>query len=123
VVGTADDNVRLSEGSPCIDAGDNGAVPADVEIDLAGNARFLDDPGTTDTGMGTAPIVDFGAYEFDGVSCLADVSDDGLVNIDDLFAVLSAWGPCSDCPEDITSDGQVNIDDLFEVLGRWGPCS
>ena len=26
----------------------------------------------------------------------------------------------SDCPEDVTGDGQVNIDDLFAVLGHWG---
>ncbi|UCD74630.1 MAG: hypothetical protein JSV91_12680 [Phycisphaerales bacterium] len=55
-------------------------------------------------------------------SCPADVNDDDAVNIDDLFAVLGAWGPCSDCPEDVNGDGVVNIDDIFDVLGAWGPC-
>ncbi|MBA7711450.1 hypothetical protein ES703_120413 [subsurface metagenome] len=35
-----------------------------VTTDLDGNARFVDDPGTTDTGNGTAPIVDMGVYEY-----------------------------------------------------------
>ncbi|MEA5556276.1 choice-of-anchor Q domain-containing protein [Nodularia spumigena] len=51
-------------GSPAIDAGDNGAVPAGITTDLLGNSRFLDDPNTPDTGTGTTPIVDVGAIEF-----------------------------------------------------------
>jgi len=63
IVGTEDDDLRLLPGSPCIDAGDNSAVPADVTTDLEGLPRFIDDPGTMDTGKGTAPIVDMGAHE------------------------------------------------------------
>lgn len=51
----------------------------------------------------------------------ADVNNDGVVDIDDLFAVLAAWGPCTDCPEDVNDDGVVDIDDVFEVLANWGP--
>ena len=60
---TGDKNFRLTGFSPCIDAGDNEAVPLGVATDLDGNARFFDDPGTIDTGMGVAPIVDMGPYE------------------------------------------------------------
>ena len=58
------DNLRLSTGSPCIDAGDNASLPADsadldgdgdtgeaIPFDLAGNPRIFND------------IVDMGAYE------------------------------------------------------------
>jgi predicted outer membrane repeat protein len=55
--GTEDDDLRLSDSSPCIDAGDNDAVPSDVTTDLDGNERILD--GNTD---GTA-TVDMGSYE------------------------------------------------------------
>ncbi|UCD73826.1 MAG: hypothetical protein JSV91_08500 [Phycisphaerales bacterium] len=48
-----------------------------------------------------------------------DANADGVVDIDDIFAVLGAWGPCGGCPEDVTGDGLVNIDDIFEVLGNW----
>ena len=64
------------------------------------------------------PTLDGGRTEFE----MADVNLDGKVNIDDLFAVLAAWGTCDDCPEDINDDGKVNIDDVFEILGAWGPC-
>jgi hypothetical protein len=67
VWGTGDDqcgDLRLRAGSPCIDAGDNSAVPAGLFHDLAGNPRFVDDPDTLDTGTGRAPIVDLGAFEF-----------------------------------------------------------
>ncbi|UCD75479.1 MAG: carboxypeptidase regulatory-like domain-containing protein [Phycisphaerales bacterium] len=58
----------------------------------------------------------------DFAPCPADVNNDDVVDIDDLFQVLGAWGTCEDCPEDINDDGLVDIDDLFEVLGAWGPC-
>lgn len=54
--------------------------------------------------------------------CPQDVNGDQVVNIDDVFAVLGAWGACDDCPEDVDESGNVDIDDLFEVLGHWGPC-
>ncbi len=62
-LGTKDDNLRLLTGSPCVDAGDNTAVPSSVTTDFDGNPRFIDDPETPDTGNGTPPIVDMGAYE------------------------------------------------------------
>lgn len=63
VAGTEDDNLRLLGGSACLDAGDNTAVPPSVTVDLGGDPRFTDDPHTPDTGSGTPPIVDMGAYE------------------------------------------------------------
>jgi fibro-slime domain-containing protein len=57
---------HLQPTSPCIDAGDNDAVPNNVKIDLDGVPRFIDDPDTVDTGVptGDAPYVDMGAYEY-----------------------------------------------------------
>ncbi|MEJ2737510.1 MAG: hypothetical protein P8189_28795, partial [Anaerolineae bacterium] len=76
VYGTADDDVRLANSSPLIDAGNNTLVPLDVTdidmdadtteilpFDLARQARFADLSSVADTGTGTAPIVDMGAYE------------------------------------------------------------
>ncbi|RPJ40342.1 MAG: T9SS C-terminal target domain-containing protein, partial [Candidatus Latescibacterota bacterium] len=59
-------DARLTAGSPCIDAGDNFAVPAGTVADADGNARFVDDPTVVDGGIGTPPIVDMGCYEFGG---------------------------------------------------------
>lgn len=57
---------RLAEGSLCIDAGDNTAVPAGSTDDLARRPRFVDDPATSNRGLGTTPPVDIGAYEYQG---------------------------------------------------------
>ena len=46
----------------------NTAVPKGVVTDLDGNPRFIEDPDTPDTGLGDCPIVDRGAYEFQGLA-------------------------------------------------------
>jgi len=56
----------LQSGSPSIDSADNLALPVTLTSDLAGAARRFDDASTPDTGVGPAPIVDHGAYEFVG---------------------------------------------------------
>lgn len=56
----------------------------------------------------------------DGSAVPGDLTGDGVVNADDLFQMLGAWGSCPGCPEDLTGDGVVNADDLFELLGNWG---
>ena len=58
VVGTEDDNLRLLLGSPCVDTGDNTALPPFVLTDLDGNPRI------------TGDTVDMGAYEFQGLRTL-----------------------------------------------------
>ncbi len=89
--GTADDDygdLNLQAGSPCIDAGDNMALPVGIIVDLAGNLRFMDDPDTADTGNGTPPIVDMGAYEY-LTTIAADFSNDGDVDAED-FEIFAA---------------------------------
>jgi hypothetical protein len=57
--------------------------------------------------------------------CPADIAPKGdgnqTVDVDDLFAVIAAWGQ-ADGVEDINMDGTVDIDDLFVVVGAYGPC-
>jgi hypothetical protein len=60
---TTSGDYRLQLTSPAIDAGDNDRVPPGVTTDLDGAPRFVDVPSVPDTGNGTAPIVDMGAYE------------------------------------------------------------
>jgi hypothetical protein len=55
-------------------------------------------------------------------TCPADVTGDGLVNVDDLTEIILGWGSCPGCPADITGDGQVNVDDLTEIILGWGEC-
>jgi hypothetical protein len=65
LLGTENDNLRLLPDSPCIDAGDNSAVPPSLLTDLDLEPRFTDDPDTPDTGNPPSAdaIIDMGAYE------------------------------------------------------------
>lgn len=68
--GTPDDDfgdLRLASGSPAIDAGDNDSAPAEA-LDLGGKPRFFDVLNVADTGNGTPPIIDMGAYETERAS-------------------------------------------------------
>ncbi len=117
------DDLRLSPDSPCIDAGQNAAVPGSATTDLDGNPRFVDDLNTKDTGLGQCPV-DMGAYEFqqgDACSpCPWDCGDgDGQVGIVDFLAVLAQWGSPGSCDFD---GGGVGINDFLELLANWGPC-
>ncbi len=83
----------LAELSPGVDAGDNALVPTGIDTDFLGNARFADDTGTPDTGMGDSYIVDMGAIERPGETneCLADTNGDGVVSPADFSAWVSAF--------------------------------
>ncbi|HOW72592.1 MAG TPA: right-handed parallel beta-helix repeat-containing protein [Phycisphaerae bacterium] len=122
---------RLESLSPCVDAGDNTAVAADttdldndgdtgepIPVDLAGSTRFIDNPFTSDTGNGTAPIVDMGAYEFQATG---DSDGDGIPdgqdncpstsNTDQRDSDQDGKGDvCDPCPDDPYND--IDNDDL-----------
>jgi hypothetical protein len=132
-VDPANRNLRLQPGSPCIDAGDNTAVPQGA-TDLDGTPRILDDPTVPDTGIGDCPIVDMGAYEQPGGTtgcCAADITGPGGVpddNVDalDFLLMIGQWGsPCAGaCEADITGpaaapDGNVDALDFLLLIGQW----
>jgi hypothetical protein len=56
----------------------------------------------------------------------ADINCDGVVNVNDLLAVINGWGACpakGPCPADIAppgGDGVVNVNDLLMVINNWG---
>jgi hypothetical protein len=102
---------RLASGSPCIDQGDNSAVPPQITVDLDGNDRFVGQ-------------VDLGPYEqqTDGLSCPHDLDGDGSVAITDFLDLLEAWGTDPGGPPDFDGDGTVGITDFLDLLNNWGPC-
>ncbi len=131
IAGTRDENLRLKGVSPCIDAGDNNSVPLDTTdldgdgnvteqtpLDLDNKPRFFDDLYTADTGNGTAPIVDMGAYEL----LSSDIIIDGSVNFKDFGSLAIPWMEtgCGQCGgADLTCDGDVDLDDLQEFAEYW----
>ena len=51
-----------------------------------------------------------------------DVDGDGNVGVNDLLAVISAWGDWpvgSICGPDLDMDGSVNVNDLLAVISDW----
>ena len=131
IPGTKDDNLLFSADSPCIDAGDNGYVPADIAdldndgntveqipFDLNGFPRFIDDICVADTGNGISPVVDMGAYEF----LRSDIDSNGDVNFNDFSKFTLYWldidcGVCGGA--DLTCDRDVNGLDLNEFAVSW----
>ena len=102
-VDAAGDNLRLSISSPCIDAADNTAVPLGVTTDLDDNPRFVDDPATADTGNGTPPIVDMGAYEF------LPTCGNGVVDPAEECDDAGESATCDpDCTVAVCGDGTLN---------------
>ncbi len=131
-----DDDYRLASGSPCVDAGCNCGVPRDIAdldndgdtdeitpLDLDGEGRFFDDPNTPDTGCGSSPIVDMGAYEFGGTGpqpCFGDLDGDQDVDLSDLAGLLANYGQAEVCEGDLDCDGDVDLTDLAALLAVYG---
>ncbi|MCH8821867.1 MAG: right-handed parallel beta-helix repeat-containing protein [Planctomycetes bacterium] len=116
-------NLRLQPGSPCIDAGANAAVPEGIETDMDGNPRFVDDPLTKNTGLGSCIIADMGAYEFqDGTTdcCIGDLDGNGSVDTGDLLELFAQWGTAGSA--DFDESGTVNTIDLLILFANWGQC-
>lgn len=120
-----DSDGRPLPGSPVIDAGNNATVPAAVVTDLDGNPRFVDDPDTPDTGQGTAPIVDLGAFEFQPpvvANSGPDMDGSGCVDTNDLGMMLGSFGQTvpPNTGGDLTGDGVIDSTDLGIMLGWFG---
>jgi predicted outer membrane repeat protein len=122
----------LDTGSPCVDAGDNTSVWADVwdldgdgdtseplPVDLNFLPRFRDIPTVPDTGLGTPPIIDIGAFELFTAS--ADSDGDGIpdaldncptrYNPDQTDGDLDGKGDfCDNCPVHANPD-QADCDE------------
>jgi len=126
-VGTDDDDLRLQPSSPCIDAGDNTAVPEDITTDLDGNPRFLEIPETPDTGNPPegGPIVDMGAYESLGGGCLAITSQEIVCHADGTTFTVNIEGlnACTGGSTQVTftaSGGSVGEELCFTALVNDG---
>lgn len=49
-----------------------------------------------------------------------DVTGDAVVDVNDLVAVILAWGACAGpCPEDLDASGAVDVVDLVRVVLNW----
>ncbi|USN98271.1 MAG: hypothetical protein H6810_08790 [Phycisphaeraceae bacterium] len=129
----ANGDFSLLPGSGAIDMGDNTAVPADgpdldgngntsesLPLDFAGNPRFTDDPDTADTGVGPAPVVDAGAFEYQpAAACLADLAEPfGLLDLNDVLAFISGF-TTQDPIADLDSNGLFDLVDVTTFVSSF----
>ena len=150
--GTEDDDygdLRLQAGSACIDAGTNLHPPRDsgdldgdgcttelLPYDCDGNNRYWDDLNTPDAGLGIAPIVDMGAYEFGATTEIpsypwpGECDCDGVIDFGDIDAFvaalrgeasyLSQYPDCIWLSADCNNDGSVDFDDIDPFVALLG---
>ncbi len=97
------------------------------EIDFEDNIPVIGSWAHHENGLYAGAV-----YVFDEIltPVIGDITGDGTVNVDDLVAVILAWGPCPQpptpggCPADIAPQGAPNgvvvVDDLIMVILNWG---
>ena len=83
----------------------NSLVPIDITTDRDSAARFYNDPNTADTGEGTPPVVDMGAYEYhltypvcgdaEHPILAADLNRDCIIDFKDLAYICESWLICT----------------------------
>jgi len=114
IIGTLDDDFRLTAGSPAIDTGDPTMPPNPDERDLDGHARIL------------CGVIDRGAYEY-GVG---DLDCDEDVDLPDF----SGWAGCltgpsngpvpAGCdPFDFDGDADIDLDDWGGLQRAFRPAA
>ncbi|MCB1589267.1 MAG: DUF11 domain-containing protein [Xanthomonadales bacterium] len=108
---------RLDDFSSAIDSGSNALIPAGVVTDVDGNPRRVDDANEPDSGIGTAPIVDVGAYErqIDSMFGVVEVTPTSLVVSEagptsDSFVISLDRAPRSDVTIELSFDANVVVD-------------
>jgi len=88
---------------------------ASITFSAFAEERFLIRIGANSTGgAGTLTITCTAP-----LPCPADLTEDRVVNSDDLGVLLTGWGTAV---ADITGDGTTNSDDLGVLLSAWGNC-
>ena len=114
LVNPAADDYHLAVGSPCIDTGDPGFVPAACEQDIDGQLRLWH-------GLRAPPNVDMGADEF-GAHRAGDLNCDGQIDFDDINPFVlalsdpsgyaAAYPGCWIEVGDVNCDGRVSFEDI-----------
>ncbi len=129
-VGPPTDYSLLST-SLLIDAGSVPLLHVDIVaegLDFARLPRRVDDPATTDTGDGSAPVVDIGAHEYQPpwLPDLGDMNCDGAVDFFDIDGFVlavtdppgyaAAYPDCDIMLADINEDGAVDFFDISAFM-------
>ncbi|MHC4991118.1 MAG: S8 family serine peptidase [Planctomycetota bacterium] len=98
-------------------------LPADIEAALAASAVDIDPLNPDFAGQLGAGRLDVAAAIDVANLAPGDLNADGQVNVDDLLALITAWGDCPEestsCPADLDHSGSVGADDLIILVMNW----
>ncbi len=97
-----------TDGACCIEATQSCVVVPEATCAIGGGVYQGDNTACETAGCFQPP-------------CPADTNGDGLVNVNDVLALIGAWGS-SDASADVNGDGVVNVSDLLLLIEAWGPC-
>jgi len=109
LIGTSDDDLRLTNASPCINAGDPATEFDPLDIDLGGEPRIA------------GCRVDIGVYESNVDQLPADFNDDGAIDLHDFSAFQLcfdtpdsgfSWSPTCLCVFDAQPNDTVDLPDV-----------
>lgn len=102
IIGNADDDLHLNNGSPCIDSGDDSRFPADLAaVDIDGAPRFQDDPLSADSAS------DMGAYEFVPGSGTGGGPDPNILPVASFTYAVGAANEVTFTDTSTDSDGSI----------------
>lgn len=114
---------RLGAGAPAIDAGSNLEIPADTydidrdgdttepwPVDLGGLARRDDAKSVPDTGLGKAPVVDMGAFEY-----FPDCNGNGVEDAFDIAGGVSTDLDFNGIPDDCEDCNGNSLPDSIDI--------
>jgi predicted outer membrane repeat protein len=138
IAGNFDDDCRLMQGSPCIDAADAAVLPNDVgdlnnngiwneplPYDLDSKARRVEIASAPNTGPGASPVIDRGCYEFQLTQfCYANCDNSvvaPVLNVNDFSCFLNkfaAGDPFANCDGSTTAP-TLNVNDFSCFLNKY----
>jgi predicted outer membrane repeat protein len=101
-------------------ASSGGALFLNENYAYVSNTEFCNNnPDDWDDSVGDE-FIDEGGNTFDVACDCPDINGDGIIDPNDIMAIIWAWGTCNGCSEDLNDDGVVNLNDLMIVIDSWG---
>jgi hypothetical protein len=105
-----------------IDCNGNGIPDScDVAAGCVSDCNLNGVPDDCDIADGTSEDINLNDIP-DECECIADITGDGTVNIDDLLELIGYFGSLGPIG-DFNADNTVSIDDLLILISRWGECT
>ncbi|MDP6601828.1 MAG: hypothetical protein QGH76_05975, partial [Phycisphaerales bacterium] len=127
--GSGIDNIAMlaeaNLGPPSRGAGSDSGILGAGDIDVDGNTDIVQVTPVASEYRISVQTASSGSTWAPDACCEGDLDGSGDVGVDDLLALIGAWGPCGDpldCPEDLDGSGTVDVDDLLALIGVFGGC-